>query len=115
MNDIIAFPNETIRNALLNSKLQIFEVKQLAELEDKYRKQLKLSLCAYRLWQKQYRDETDTVELLYGQLKGIILRQNAQSAARGYWIIRQDFRVIFKNYLNQNSNTYNNTTIKRVA
>ncbi len=112
---MITFQNKTIREAILNSKLQIFEVKQLAELEDKYRKQFKIALCAYRLWQRQYKDETDVVELLYGQLRGIILRRNAENAARGYWVIRQDFRVIFKNYLSQNTNIQTNTTIGKVA
>lgn len=113
MNDIIKFQNETTREVIINSKLQIFEVKQIIELEDKYKKQCKLALLAYRCWQKQYSAETDVIELLYSQLKGIVLRRNAENTVRAYWIVRQDFRAVFQHYLSQNSThqSYSNNKI----
>lgn len=103
MNDIITFQNQTMRDVIVHSKLQIFEVKQITELEAQFKAQCKVALGAYRHWQKQYKEETDVVELLYSQLKGIILRQNAENTVQAYWIIRQDFRAVFQRYLAEHS------------
>ncbi len=112
MNDIIKFPMRKYNHMQVND-LEILEVKQLAELEDKYRKQCKLALCAYRCWQKHYKAETDVIELIYGQLKGIVLKQNAYANIQAYWIIRRDFRNCFYNYLkDKTSQTVNKKLLK---
>lgn len=101
MNNIMMLQNQTIRDVILTNKLQIFEVKQIAELEDFYKKYCKKTLSDYRKWKIFHAQELDVVELLYGQLKGIILRRNAQNAVQAYWIIRKDFKVVFQKYLSE--------------
>lgn len=114
MSGLNKFKIETARDVVLNNQLQIFEIKQITELEDKYRKQCKLALFSYKLWKQQYQMETDVIELLYGQLKGVVLKRNAQNMVQAYWVIRQDFRTVFKNYLNQYSNAQLNLKNKKI-
>lgn len=99
MKRIINYQNRNIRNAILSKRMQIFEVMQVAELEEKFKKQCRLSLNSYRQWQINYQNEKDGVERLYGQLNGIVLRRQAINSIQAYWFIRQDFRIIFKKYM----------------
>ncbi len=115
MKEISIYQNETMRAALTNSKLQVFEVKQMAELEDQFKNECKRALYVYRNWQKQYQAETDAVELLYGQLKGIILRRYAENAVQAYWVIRQDFRAVFSRYINNHAIYQPNERVKKRA
>ena len=99
-NNVVKLDNHIIRNDILNQKLQIFEVKQFGELEAYYKRQCQKALGAYKAWKREYAGETDAIQLLYGQLDGIILRHHAVNAVQAYWIIRQDYQKIFHTYLN---------------
>lgn len=91
-----------VRNTLisgLTGRLQIFELKQLADMEAGYRAKCKQAIEVYKNWQLQHKAETDMIELLYGGLEGRMLRAQAEDMVRMYWVIRQDFRRAFKEYL----------------
>lgn len=79
--------------------LQIFELKQLADMENAYRQQCRHALHAYRKWLKLYHEETDQIEIIYGNLRGQILRRTAEESVKAYWTIRHDFRQWFHRYL----------------
>lgn len=91
--------NQIIRNDILNQRLQIFEVKQFIELEHYYKAKCCYALKQYKIWKALHKDETDVVQMLYGQLEGIVLRHHAQSAVQAYWIIRNDYKKVMKDYL----------------
>jgi len=74
-------------------------VKQFAELENYYKLQCRQALSDYKKWKRGHLEETDTVQMLYGQLDGIILRHRAQTTASAYWIVRCDYRCVLKSYL----------------
>ncbi len=99
-NNVVKLDDHIIRNDILNQKLQIFEVKQFGELEAYYKQQCRKALDTYKAWKRSYAAETDAIEMLYGQLEGIVLRHHAVSAVQAYWIIRQDYQKIFDTYLN---------------
>jgi|GEM_PF-1763093 len=101
MTNIITLPDKTIRDVALKRKFELFEVKQLAELEHVFQVRCKQALIDYKNWLKAHQDETDAVELLYGQLTGIVLRRHAEDAVQAYWIIRHDFRLVFHRYLDE--------------
>lgn len=86
-------------SAILNGKLEIFELKQLADMEAEYRKICQQALTAYKIWKTAHSQETDMIALLYGNLEGVVLRRHAEIAAQAYWVIRQDFRRLFKEYI----------------
>lgn len=79
--------------------LQIFELKQLADMEDGYKRQCRDAISSYKAWRQHHRDETDVIELLYGNLEGVMLRRHAEDLVHVYWTVRQDFRRGFKEYL----------------
>lgn len=93
---------EFVSGFKINGGLQIFEIKQLADKEAGYKRQCLESIKQYRQWCKNHEGETDTIELLYGNLEGIMLRRRAEDMIRCYWIIRQDFRKAFREYLAKN-------------
>ncbi len=80
-------------------KLQIFELKQLAEMEAVYRKQSIAAIKTYKKWCRIQSQETDIIVVLYGNLEGIVLRRNAEEAVKAYWVVRTDFRRGFKDYI----------------
>ena len=79
--------------------LQIFELKQLAEMEDSYKQKCKKAIRDYKAWHEAQKSETDIIVLLYGNLEGIMLRKYAEEAVKAYWVIRTDFRCSFKDYI----------------
>ncbi len=83
----------------LEGRLQLFELKQMADMKAAYKSQCLRAIKTYKDWLKQYREETDIIVLLYGTLEGTMLRHQAQDAAKLYWTIRQDFRRSFKEYI----------------
>lgn len=91
----------TLRHNLLNRKMEIFDIKQFMELETFFRLKLKQILKDYRQWQRAYADETDAMQILYGQLEGIMLRRQVQCTIRAYWIVRKDARQAANGYLSQ--------------
>ena len=85
----------------LYSGLQIFELKQLADMEAHYKEQCRDALKAYKTWRRRHDAETDVIALLYGNLEGIMLRHQAEDAVQIYWTIRHDFRRGFRDYIDK--------------
>jgi len=81
--------------------LQILDLKQLADMEDSYKKQCRQALKDYRHWRTVHNCQTDMIAMLYGALEGIMLRRRAEDSTQAYWIIRRDSRRAFANYLAQ--------------
>jgi hypothetical protein len=106
MTNIITLPNKSLRESIVNKKMELFEVKQMAEMEKNYKTQCQVALKDYKAWHRHYQDETDALELFYGQLHGTLLKRRAQDAVQAYWIIRQDFRVVFDRYLAMHQSYY---------
>lgn len=96
--------------------LQILDLKHLAEFEAVYRRRCRLAITLYKDWQKNFHQETEALEMLYGSIEGMMIRRQAQDAVKLYWIIRQDFRTAFKTYLERmaKNNVYA-TRIKKAA
>lgn len=95
---------QIIRHA--GGTLQIFELKQLADIEADYKSQCRAAFRRYRDWKKTHTDETDMISLLYGNVEGIMLRRFVEESVRAYWTIRQDFRYLFQQYLDQSCAYY---------
>jgi hypothetical protein len=85
----------------LTGNLQLFELKQLADMENDYKARCKKALADYKIWGKRHAQETDMIAIIYGNLQGQVLRCNAQESVRAYWTIRKDFRCWFNRYLKQ--------------
>ncbi len=94
----------TARKAVI-AELQIFDLKQMADLEHVYKHRAKAALENYRSWKKLYAGQSDMMARLYGTLEGQVLRRQAEDSCRLYWILRQDFRRALKTYLEQNGCT----------
>ena len=86
----------------LTGNLQIFDLKQLADIEAAYKQKCLQAFAAYRAWGQSQSDRTDTIERLYGTLEGTLLRRQAENTVQAYWIIRRDFRAAFQTYLIKN-------------
>lgn len=91
------------QSVTLTTKLQIFDLKQLSDMEAYYKAQCKAALAAYKNWQDIHAGETDMIALLYGNLEGTMLKRRAHDAVEAYWVIRLDFRKWFQRYLAENS------------
>lgn len=87
------------RGTGISGKLEIFELKQLADMEASYKANCREALALYKKWKHLYSQQTDMIELIYGNLEGVILRRRAEDAVHAYWIIRRDFRALFEEYL----------------
>lgn len=85
-----------------NGKLQIFEVMQMVEIEQRYRRDCQMAIKRYKNWKKNYQDETDLIALIYLQLEGDLLKRHACDFTGAYWRVRHDYRAAFENYLKRN-------------
>lgn len=83
----------------LKGDLQIFELKQLADMEATYKAECLKAVRDYKTWQKAQAEQTDIIELTYGNLEGMMLRRRAEDMVQIYWILRCDFRKAFRTYL----------------
>ena len=108
--DIKRNQTQFFRDAGLGGRLEIFELKQLADMEASYKARCRQSLARYKNWRRSYSQQTDLIELAYGNLEGTLLRRRAEDAVHAYWIIRRDFRVFFEEYLGycQKNSSYQN-------
>ncbi len=91
--------NQTIRHSILKQKLQVFEVMQFTELENHYKAKCRKAIVEYKSWKRVHSQETDVIQMMYGQLEGILLRHQAQNAVQAYWIMREDAKQAVKGYL----------------
>lgn len=89
------------RGMLIDTNLQAMDIKHLAEFENIYRRRCRLAIDMYKDWLREYKTETDIVELLYGSIEGMMLRQQAVNAVKLYWMIRMDFREALNKYLSK--------------
>ncbi len=80
-------------------QMEIFELKQLADLEDEYRRRCLCALADYKKWDHAHKNEQDQIEQIYRPLQKKILRRTAEETVRAYWIIRHDFRYLYQNYM----------------
>jgi hypothetical protein len=94
--------NKTIMTGI-TGKLQIFELKQIADMEAAYKDRAQKAIEDYKAWKNAYDEETDIINLIYGQLEGRHLRLQAQNAVTAYWTIRKDFKILFTNYIKKSS------------
>ncbi len=78
---------------------QFLELKQLAELEDQFRRHCLTTIRVYQGWKRGQAAEQDVVERHYRLLEGALLRRQAQDATRLYGIIRKDMRRSFRKYI----------------
>lgn len=84
------------------TKLNLLEIKQIIELEQDYKKDCMAALKSYKHWLKFYEEETDLIEVVYGDMEGKILRRRAEDLVNAYWVIRQDLRKIIQCYFEKN-------------
>jgi len=91
---------------------QIFDIKQLAELENFNKKKCRKALLKYKIWQANFNNQSDQMAIHYGDMEGHILRQHACQMISLYWTIRRDFRKAFDIYLKENCvvQSYNSKT-----
>lgn len=87
--------------AVQKGSLQIFDLKQVADIEARVKMDTLKHLREYRAWKKYYGRQTDLVELHFGNLRGRLLRQQAVNAVGYYWHIRQQSRQLFAAYHKQ--------------
>jgi hypothetical protein len=85
----------------LQSNFQIFDLKQLADMEATYKGSCQKAVADYKSWGRRYGDETDAIAMLYGTLEGAVLRRHAENAVGAYWTIRRDFRRWLHCYLDK--------------
>ncbi len=87
------------------SGFQIFELKHLADMEADYKRKCRFAIKAYKSWCKGRQAQKDVIELLYGNLEGVMLRRQAENSIEMYWTLRRDFRREFKSYLEKSCRT----------
>lgn len=92
----------------LKRHMQIFDIKQLADMEATYRAHCKKAVMEYKKWEREFQEETDMLALLYGDIEGNMLRRRAEDSVGMYWMVRRDFRNWFHCYLAK-TNYYNNS------
>ena len=54
----------------MSKTYQIFDIKQLAELEDKNKKQCRRALLNYKIWQANFQNQSDKMAIHYGSMEG---------------------------------------------
>lgn len=89
-------------NHQVKNKYQIFDIKQLAEMEKRQKATCRQALLEYKIWRNNFKKQSDQLEIYYGKKEGLILRRHALNTMRNYWRIRNHFRQAFKTYLSQN-------------
>jgi hypothetical protein len=90
---------------IIHQDLQLFDLKQMVEHEARYKCSAREAIAAHRQWRKQYSQQTDMVELLYGSIEGVMLRRRAEDFARLYWLVRADLRKAMSIYMTRMQKT----------
>lgn len=84
---------------ILRSNLQILDLKQMADMEDYYKKKTRQAIDTYKNWQKLHGRQKDMIEILYGTMEGTMLRHQAEDTTRIYWRVRTDLRKALSVYI----------------
>lgn len=75
---------------ILSNNPQIIDIKEIEAVLKTYKNKCLQAIHAYKHWKKEYSQQTETVEILYGGIEGIMLRRQAEDAVKLYWVMRQD-------------------------
>lgn len=78
---------------------QYLEVKQMAEILDRHRAQLRQVVRQYRILKQTLTAETDPIEKLYLGYEGMFLRDHLRDALRLYVMVNHDFHDARRSYL----------------
>lgn len=96
----------TQKTTLSYSTYQIFDLKQLIEIEKKRKHQCQQAILQYKKWQVLYEMETDLLARKHAAEDGKVLRLHASNLIRSYWQVRSECRMAINIYIQKHINKY---------
>ena len=93
-----------IRDSLEATKvreIQYLEMKQMVEIQFRFRERVRGVVDNYRAWKRDYEAETDAVEKVYKAYDGIFLRGQLNDAWRMYVTVTRDYHEMYRTYMKQ--------------
>lgn len=79
--------------------IQYFDLKQLAEIQVRYRNRLRVMIHHYRRWRADYEREQDRVEKIYRAYEGIFVRRQLADSWQLYVTVNRDYHELRRVYL----------------
>ncbi|QQG36928.1 MAG: hypothetical protein HYS17_03920 [Micavibrio aeruginosavorus] len=93
---------QQLRERLLSvgaQDIQYFDLKQLAEIQARYRNRLRVMIHHYRRWQADYGRERDRIEKVYRAYEGIFVRRQLADSWQLYLTVNRDYHELRRVYL----------------
>ena len=85
----------------LTQEIQYLEMKQMVEIQFRFRERLRATLDQYRSWKREYAAQKDDVEKRYSGYDGIFIRHQLQDAWKMYMRVNQDYHEMYRTYMDQ--------------
>jgi len=86
--------------AQLNGRdIQYFDMKQMAEIQERFRNRVRSMVRMTRLWKADYESEFDEIERTYTAYEGIFIRRQLQDAWDMYLAVNKDYHEMKRLYL----------------
>ncbi|MCM2343261.1 MAG: hypothetical protein NDJ24_01725 [Alphaproteobacteria bacterium] len=93
---------ERLRDHLLTidaQDIQYFDLKQLAEIQARYRNRVRVMVHHYRRWRADYEREQDRIEKVYRAYEGIFVRRQLADCWQLYLTVNRDYHELRRVYL----------------
>lgn len=87
------------RARVTRKDVQFTDVRHMAELVERYRSRVKISIQGYRLWQAAQEIQTDPVERLYGAAEGASLHRHVSDTIKLWYFAHRDYHAMRREYL----------------
>lgn len=100
------------QDVLDRENLQFFDLKQMAEIQARYRNRVRILAAKYRAWRTEHEGIHDVLDKVYSSYDGIFLRRQLADAYQMYRIINKDFHELQDMYLTQIQQRKMNDAVK---
>lgn len=79
--------------------VELSDLRQMEDVQARYRARLKAMLAHYRRWQAGYERERDAIERTYAAYEGIFLRRQIQDSWTLYVTVNRDYHAMLRVFL----------------
>lgn len=79
--------------------IQYLDLKQLAEIQVRYRNRVRVMIHHYRRWRADYEREQDRMEKVYRAYEGIFVRRQLADCWQLYLTVNSDYHELRRVYL----------------
>lgn len=82
-------------------EVQYLEMKQMVEIQFRFRERLRGMVNLYRNWKRDVAAEKDNIEKVYKTYDGMFIRRQLNDAWKMYVTVNHDYHEMYRTYMDQ--------------